>query len=356
MFRLFPFVLLLLVLALPAGATVEIALNDEPSVTIHEVYLREGVPFLSLEEVLVVLHLNGQWDSVEHVYRIKTPRGTAVISPGSHYLRLGERFVPLTHPPRFIDGRLRVSEDFVTSRLASLLDRPLRYRNLHPPAVASGESQTPLDKLFSFLVRKKTVGDAALRGVALDPGHGGQDTGSLGTGGVKEKEVAFGVARRLEKLVKMKLGIPVYLSRDGDYALDMRQRLEIAANPEVDALILLHAQASFSTAPRGMTFFVRPEEVFEGQTPSVGEGESMLLARFLADACKDSGLEVAGIVEAPLLPLGRGNLPSVLAELGYLSNPADQALLQDPDGQERLATALYNGLKNFADERKETRK
>jgi N-acetylmuramoyl-L-alanine amidase len=154
----------------------------------------------------------------------------------------------------------------------------------------------------------------------------------------------------------MKLGIPVYLSRDGDYALDMRQRLEIAANPEVDALILLHAQASFSTAPRGMTFFVRPEEVFEGQTPSVGEGESMLLARFLADACKDSGLEVAGIVEAPLLPLGRGNLPSVLAELGYLSNPADQALLQDPDGQERLATALYNGLKNFADERKETRK
>jgi N-acetylmuramoyl-L-alanine amidase len=82
----------------------------------------------------------------------------------------------------------------------------------------------------------------------------------------------------------------------------------------------------------------------------------MRLARFLADACKDSGLEVAGIAEAPLLPLGRGNLPSVLAELGYLSNPSDQALLQDPDGQERLATALYNGLKNFADERKETRK
>jgi N-acetylmuramoyl-L-alanine amidase len=54
-------------------------------------------------------------------------------------------------------------------------------------------------------------------------------------------------------------------------------------------------------------------------------------------------------------PLGRGNLPSVLAELGYLSNSADLALLQDPAGQERLATALYSGLKNFADQRKDTR-
>jgi N-acetylmuramoyl-L-alanine amidase len=355
MFRLFPFVLLLLVLAIPAGASVEIALNDEPSVTINEVYLHEGVPFLPVEEVLDVLHLSGQWDSVEHVYRIRTSRGTAVISPGSHYLRLGERFVPLAHPPLFIDGRLRVSEDFVTSRLSSLLDAPVRYRNLDPPVVSSGKPQTPLDKLFSFMVRKKTEGGAALRGVALDPGHGGQDTGSLGIGGVKEKDVAFGVARRLEKLVKMQLGIPVYLSRDGDYAPDMRQRLEIAANPEVDALILLHAQASLSTAPRGLTFFVRPEEVFEGQAPPVGEGESKRLAQFLADACRAGGLEVAGIVEAPLLPLGRGNLPSVLAELGYLSNSADLALLQDPDGQERLATALYSGLKNFADERKETR-
>jgi N-acetylmuramoyl-L-alanine amidase len=233
---------------------------------------------------------------------------------------------------------------------------PVRYRNLDPPAAIAGKAQTPLDKLFSFLLRKKSEGGAALRGVALDPGHGGQDTGSLGIGGVKEKEVALGVARRMEKLVKMQLGIPVYLSRDGDYALDQQQRLEIAANPEVDALILLHAQASFSPAPRGVTFFVRPEEVFEGQTPPVGEGESMRLAQFLADACKDNGLKVAGIVQAPLLPLGRGDLPTVLTELGFLSNPDDQSLLRDPNGQELLATALFSGLKKFADERKETSK
>lgn len=356
MFRLFPFVFLFVVLALPAGATVEIALNDEPTVAIDEVYLREGVPYLPVEDVLEALHLSGQWDSVEHVYRIRTSRGTAVISPGSLYLRLGERFVPLTNPPRFIDGRLRVSEDFVTSKLPALLDMPVRYRNLSPPAVASDKSRNPIDKLFSFLLRKKTKDGVALRGVALDPGHGGQDTGSLGIGGVKEKEVVLGVARRLEKLVKMQLGIPVYLSRDGDYALDRRQRLEIAANPEVDALILLHAQASFSTAPHGVTFFVRPEEAFEGQAPPVGEGESMRLAQYLADACRERGLEVAGIVKAPLLPLGRGDLPTVLTELGYLSSAADQSLLRDPDGQERLAMALFKGLKDFADERKEARK
>jgi N-acetylmuramoyl-L-alanine amidase len=356
MFRLFLFVFFLVVSALPAGATVEIVLNDEAPVTIDEVYLREGVPYLPAQEVLEAFHLSGQWDSVEHVYKIRTSRGTAVISPGSHFLRLGERFVPLAHPPQFIDGRLRISEDIVSSRLPALLGLSVRYRNLDPPAATAGKAQTPLDKLFSFFLRKKTEGGAALRGIALDPGHGGQDTGSLGIGGVKEKEVALGVARRLEKLVKMQLGIPVYLSRDGDYALDRRRRLEIVANPEVDALILLHAQASFSPAPRGVTFFVRPEEVFEGQTPPAGEGESMRLAQLLAGACKENGLEVAGIVKAPLLPLGRGDLPTVLAELGYLSNAADQALLRDPSGQEALASALFNGLKKFADERKETRK
>jgi len=355
MLRFIPFFLLLLILASPATASVEIAAGGDPSVTIDEVYLREGIPYLPAEDVLEALHLSGHWDSVEHVYRIRTSRGTAVISPGSHYLRLGERFVPLNHPPRFIDGRLRVSEDFVTSPLASLLNEPLRYHNLDPP-VTTGKPRNPIDKLFSFFLHKKTEGHAVLRGVALDPGHGGQDTGALGIGGVKEKDVALGVARHLEKLVKMQLGIPVYLSRDGDYALDRRKRLEIAANPEVDALILLHAQASFSPEPHGVTFFVRPEEAFEGQETPAEEGGSLRLAQFLAKACRDSGLEVAGIVEAPLLPLGKGDLPTVLTELGYISNPADQSLLRDPDGQERLALALFKGMKNFADQRKETRK
>jgi N-acetylmuramoyl-L-alanine amidase len=347
-------VLLLLLIAIPAHAAVELARKGDPPVTIKDVYLRDGVSYLAVGDVLSALHLAGSWDDVAHVYRIKTPRGTAIISPGTHYLRLGGQFIPLSHRPRFIDGRLRVAEDFITGHLAALVGQPVFYRNLNPPAVTSAGNDTPLDRLFAFLLRKKKSASApVLGGVAIDPGHGGQDPGAIGIDGVKEKTVDLAVARQLEKILKMRLGIPVYLSRDGDYTLTRKQRLAAAKHPDVDAFILLHAQDSFSATPHGVTLFVRPrEETREGDLP-VGEGESMRLALDLKAALQDAGFDVAGILRAPLLPLGRGNLPTVLVELGYLSNPGDEAVLKDPGGQQRLAKALFDGLKSFAKKPKE---
>ena len=152
----------------------------------------------------------------------------------------------------------------------------------------------------------------------------------------------------------MRLGTPVYLTRDGDYALSAEQRLAAAARPDVDALILLHAQGALTPEPRGVTLFVRAQE--EGEQGEVirGEGGSMRLARHLAESLRTGGVEVVGIqrISSPLL--GRGDLPTVLVELGFLSNPEDRLLLTDPSGQDGLAEALYAGLKNFAEqERKE---
>ncbi|PLX82803.1 MAG: hypothetical protein C0617_13085 [Desulfuromonas sp.] len=345
---------LALTLSVPAAASVELSLGRQKPTTIHEVYLRDGVAYLALDDLLPTLGLRGRWDSVEHVYLIKSSWGTAVISPGSQFLRQGERFVPLQRPPRFIDGRLRVSSDFITEHLAQMVERPIYFRNLHPTAPTQQEKQNPLDRLFAFLLRKKQpVSGGGLHGVAIDPGHGGQDPGVLGPLGGKEKEVTLEVARQLEKLVKMRLGIPTFLSRDGDYSLTWEKRLEPAARPEVDVLLLLHAQASLGHDPRGLSLFVRPREGLPGGGPEVGDGESMRLARHLTEALRDSGMEVAGIREAPLLPLGRGDLPTVLVELGYLSHPGDRVLLQDADGQQKLAGALFAGLKAFADELKE---
>lgn len=355
MFRSLMLLLLLLGLAVGAQARVELGLPGQPPATIDEVYLREGVAYLAVEDVLGQTKLSGQWDSVEHLYRIQTPAGTAVISPGSHYLRLGERFVPLRHPPRFIDGRLRVPEEFVTGQLPSLLGGPVHYLNLDPQQGSTAvEEESPLDRLFAFLLRKKEpASEPVLRGIVIDPGHGGQDPGALVPGGSKEKTVALEVARRLEKQLKMQMGIPIYMSRDGDYSLTPQQRIEPAGRPDADVLIQLHVQASFGPAPHGVTLIVRPqEETAQGSLPR-GEGESIRLARFLAVALRDSGVEVAGIIQAPLLPLGRGDLPTVLVELGYLTNPDDKALLRDPAGQEKLAGALFAGLKNYADAHKE---
>jgi len=354
MFRSLTLLLFFLGLAAVAQARVELFLPGNPSATIDEIYLREGVAYLAIDDVLSPLGLSGKWDSVEHTYSIKSATRSGVISPGSHYLRLGDRFLPLSHPPRFIDGRLRVPEDFVTSKLPVLIGEPIYYRNFDPPKVEEEEKQSPLDRLFAFLLRKEQpAGEKMPRGIAIDPGHGGEDAGSLGPDGIKEKNVALEVARRLEKQLKMRLDIPIYLSRDGDYALTPTQRLEPAARPDTDVLIQLHAQSSFSSLPHGVTLIVRPqEESAEGALPR-GEGESIRLARYLAAALKKGGLEVDGIVQAPLLPLGRGNLPTVLVELGYLSNTGDRMLLRDPAGQESLAGALFAGLKNYMDAQQE---
>jgi N-acetylmuramoyl-L-alanine amidase len=358
LFVLSSLVVLLSFSPIPALATVEIALGNKPPVLIQEVYLRDGVSYLAVDDVLHALNLQGRWDSVAHVYRFRTPRGTAIISPGSQYLRLGERFVPLSHPPRFIDGRLRIAENIASAQLPSLLDQPVYYRNLAPPvpALAQDEEESPLDRLFAFILRKKAPASGpALRAIAIDPGHGGQDPGSLGIGGIREKDVVLEVARLLERQLKMRLGIPVYLSRNSDYAVTAQQRLETAARADVDALIILHAQASLSPVPRGVTLVVRPHEPLEQGEQAADRG-SLRLAHQVGDALEKAGLVVGSIIEAPLLPLGRGDLPTVLVELGYLSNPEDTKLLGDAAGQEKVANALFEGLKSFAEAQKESRK
>ena len=356
--RFLSLLFLLLLFALPAQASVELALTGRPPVTIKEVYQRDGVSYLAVEDVLAPLHLRGKWDSVAHIYRIETPRGTAVISPGSHFLRMGDSFIPLAHLPRFIDGRLRVAEDFVTAQLPNLLGAPVYYRNLSPSQASTAEGKTSLDRLFAFLLRKKDpdAGAPALRAVAIDPGHGGQDPGCIGIDGLKEKTVDLDVAKLLEKRLKMELGIPIYLSRDGDYALTPTQRLKPATHPDVDAFLLLHAEGSFNASPHGICLFVRPREESKSGVLPAEEGASMRLARCLEESLRQGGFLVDGIFRAPLLPLGRGDLPTVMVELGFLTNPQDAALLRNEGEQEKIAEALFAGLKKFAEGHKDKEK
>jgi len=346
-------ILLVLGCLISAQAAVELALDGQPPEKISEVYLREGVSFLALDDVLPPLGVGGSWDAVDHVYRILTPRGTAVISPGSHFLKIGGRFVPLKIKPRFIDSRLRVSEDFITRHLPDLIGQRVFYRNLDPQSAVEKRSGSALDRLFSFLLRKKkSVDEPVLRAVAIDPGHGGQDPGSLGEGGVTEKTVTLAVAQSLEKIIKMRLGIPIYLSRDDDYSLTVEERLKPATQPDVDALLLLHAQAAPDYKPQGIHLYVRRTEALPGQTVQTDDKDSLRLAKKIETALRNAGLNVYPISEAPLLPLGHGDLPTVLIEMGYLTNPADRMLLQGEEGQMKVANALFSGLKEFAKGRK----
>jgi N-acetylmuramoyl-L-alanine amidase len=345
LFLFFPFIL---------EASVELSLSGRAPVRIHEVYNNGGVAYVALDDALPALGMRGRWNSVEHVYSIKTPQGTAVIFPGCRYLRLRNRFVPLPHPPLFIDGKLRVAEDFLYEQLPSLIGIAVHFRNLDPTFSSPTRKETSLDRLFAFLLRKKKIqAGSGLRGLAIDPGHGGTDPGSVGLDGIKEKEVVLEIAHLFAKTVKMRLGIPVFLTRDKDYSLTLEKRLQVANAPEVDALILLHAQSTFSAQAKGITLYIRPERDFDQGKGGNDDMGSRLLADYLADMLRRAGFTVNGIRTAQLLPLGRGDLPSVLVELGYLSNPEEKARLIDPGYQKNLANVLYNAIQEFSDSQKE---
>ena len=337
---------LVLLLPVSASAIVEIGKVGQDPVIIEEVYQREGTSFVAIDEVLSALQIEGAWDSVDHIYRIRTSRGWAVISPGSQFLKLGDNFVPISHRPRFIDGKLRVSENFILGQLAPLVDEPLRYRNHNPPAAV--ETEDPLDRLFAFLLRRKPQPEDRSRWlVALDPGHGGLDSGAIGPDGSKEKNVNLAIARRIERFLKMHQEAPVIMTRDNDYEVEVEKRLQAVAQAGADVLLSLHVQNFFSPEPHGVMLFIQSEmerDLLEGIT---GENASRQLAEALQTALQAAGFTVAGIVEQPVLPLGRGDLPRVLVEMGSLSNPDDLAMLHDLSRQQDLARALFDGLQDF---------
>jgi len=352
LFALWIFSAVALMPAAPASAAIEISRGDAPPVLVQDVYQRDGAAFVAIDEVLGIFGLTGQWDNVAHVYRIETPQGTAVISPGSNYLRLGERTVKVTHRPRFISGKLRVSETFLSEQFAPLLHLPLQLRNLDP--VAPPPPQSPLDELFALLLqqRPKSAADSQWV-VAIDPGHGGQDAGAIGKDGTTERTVNLAVAEQLLKLLKMRREAPVIMTRDADYAVGAAQRHEAVTSGQADVLLSLHAQAHFSPLAQGVMLFVAPETVPpvfpSGEAPSgvPGVNASRYLAEALRTALLAAGLQVPPILERALLPLGEGNLPRVLIEMGYLSNEADLARLRDSAHQRLLARALYDGLETF---------
>ncbi len=342
--------LLVLVLSTLGFAAVELAPKGKPPLRLNDVYLLQGLPYVAVDDMLDAVSLRGHWDSVKHVYRIRTARGWAELSPGRQSLKIGKLFFPLQEKPRFIDGRLRVSENFLLSQLPLLIDRPVYYRNLNPVRAEQGGDDSTLDRLFSFLLRKKhMVTGPKLRAVAIDAGHGGLDTGVIAADGYKEKQVTLDLAKDLSKILKMNLGIPIYLSRDDDYELTPEQRIKPVTHDDVDAWLLLHAEGSFSVDAKGVALFVRSHD---DKMTETRKDASRQLAEELAQALTENSVPVVGIFSSPLIQLGQGDLPTVLVELGYLTNPEDLQRLRSADGQQQLAQALYRGLKNFAMKRK----
>lgn len=216
----------------------------------------------------------------------------------------------------------------------------------------------------------------SVRTVAIDPGHGGEDEG-VKSGDSKEKDLTLAVARRLKLTIEGRLGVRVLLTREDDRAVSLDQRTSIANNNKADLFISLHANASMRRSISGATVFsasfataAARDAASEGseRVPTFAGGlrDIQLVPWDLAQTHHlDQSTMFAGMVlqqltdrvplaqrpydTAPLRVLASANMPAVLIEMGYLTNPEQERLLSSEAFQSSFVQGLFDAVVRFRD-------
>jgi N-acetylmuramoyl-L-alanine amidase len=220
-----------------------------------------------------------------------------------------------------------------------------------------------------------------LRTVVVDAGHGGSEEGAKGPEGTLEKNVTLSVARRLKAALEARLGVRVILTRDGDATVGLDERAALGNNNKADLFVSLHANASMRPATSGAeVFYLSLEEYGDAaQRAAQGDSESlpvfgggtrdielipweMAQARYiqesaaLAQAVEASLRERVpvsprAIQQAPFRVLVGANMPAVLVEMGFLTNPDQEKQLRSDDFQNTVVQAVVEGITRFRDAR-----
>ncbi len=214
--------------------------------------------------------------------------------------------------------------------------------------------------------------------IVIDPGHGGHDTGTIGPDGLEEKTVVLDVAKRLKKLLETRTGADVFLTRSTDKFIPLEERTAIANQDDADLFISIHANASrdreargietyylnFTTDPAALEIAAREnatsqESVHQLQsliqkialTEKVEESQE-----FARDVQRDMVHQMAkvgdrepnrGVKKAPFVVLIGANMPSILAEISFLTNPHDARLLHTEAFRQQIAEALFKGILDY---------
>jgi N-acetylmuramoyl-L-alanine amidase len=215
--------------------------------------------------------------------------------------------------------------------------------------------------------------------IVIDAGHGGHDTGTIGPTGLMEKDLCLDVALRLGKIIQQRLpGADVVYTRSDDTFIPLEERTNIANQAKADLFISIHANSSQDHAARGIeTYYLNLKgsaeamEVAARENASSQEGihdlqdlvkkiartEKIDESRELAEDIQDSlskriqksarTVKNRGVRKAPFVVLIGADMPSILTEISFLSNPADEQLLKKPEQRQRVAEGLYQGMASY---------
>jgi N-acetylmuramoyl-L-alanine amidase len=215
--------------------------------------------------------------------------------------------------------------------------------------------------------------------IVIDAGHGGHDTGTIGPTGLMEKDLCLDVALRLGKIIQQKLpGADIVFTRSDDTFIPLEDRTRIANEAKADLFISIHANSSPDQGARGIeTYYLNmkgsPEAMavaarenavsqqgihdLEEVVKKIARTEKIDESRELAEDVQDSlskriqktakPVKNRGVRKAPFVVLIGADMPSILTEISFLSNPADEQLLKKPEYRQRVAEGLYQGVSDY---------
>lgn len=226
-----------------------------------------------------------------------------------------------------------------------------------------------------------------IRTIAIDAGHGGHDPGAIGKNGLKEKTVTLDIAKRLAALVKERLGCEVIMTRDRDVFIPLDQRPFIAKSRGADLFVSIHVNANRKRKARGIETYIQGLQASDREAMATAARENAMstkrlseldseIDKILKDLKQDNKLEeslqLAHTVQASLVGtmmpeqrqvvnlgvkraffyvLINTQMPSILAEVGFISNPDEEKQLRQDSYRQSIAEALYQGVKKYIDTR-----
>ncbi len=220
--------------------------------------------------------------------------------------------------------------------------------------------------------------------IAIDPGHGGEDPGATGANGSHEKDITLSIARRLKGMIDKQENMRAYLTRDSDYFIPLHERVNKARRVQADLFVSIHADAFIKSHARGSSVFALSEK---GATSAAAKWlaknendadliggvnvgmKDLYLKQTLIDLSQTAQIsdslklgkvvleEIGGInqlhkprvEQAGFAVLKAPDIPSILVETAFISNPEEEKRLLDEEYQDKMATAIVTGIKRYFD-------
>ena len=256
------------------------------------------------------------------------------------------------------------------------------------PAASDPAAATAALSEIGKAARRTSAGETSLvralglkiNRVVIDPGHGGHDQGTQGNKGLLEKDLVLDVAKRVGKLISDRLGAEVIFTRTDDTFVPLEGRTALANEKQADLFLSIHANSSPISRTVGVeTYYLNFTEAKDALDVAARENASSqksvfelrdLIQKITLHTKSEESREFAariqnslyafsersfpgtrnrGVKKAPFVVLIGASMPSVLAEIGFLSNPREESLLKKPDYREKLAEAIFRGIQRYAD-------